>query len=320
MRQTFTDLISLSQNLAGKDTSTAAQTFFKQRINGRYETTLAKLPSHFSEITKTFPTVATQQYYHYPPNMKEMENIYITIGSRDYPLTPEISYAQWTKLNAIDFQAGAIPNKFFKRQRDFGIWPIPQAIYTSTLTYTLRAGGMVYSDYVTGTVTVTENDATVIGAGGASWSSSNVVGDIMWFALADTNGEPRGDWYRVLSLTDGTNLELESVFEGATVAGASYIIGESPELPEELHEVLAYGAVADYYAGFRQSLSKAQAWNNMYWTGDFDNNSRDLSNNDISGGLLGFLKDNQARHNSQLIKRTTTTRRNKIWASTLSDS
>jgi len=320
MRQTFTDLISLSQNLAGKDTSTATQTFLKQRINSRYETALAKLPSHFSEITKTFATVADQQYYHYPPNIKEIENIYVTIGSQDYPLTPEISYAQWTKLNAITFQAGAIPDKFFKRQRDFGIYPIPQSAYTTTLAYTLRAGGMVYSDYVTGTVTATKNDATVTGAGGATWSSSNVVGDIMWFALADSNGEPRGDWYRIASLTDSTNLELESVFEGTTEAGASYIIGESPELPEELHEVLAYGAVADYYAGFRQSLSKAQSWSNMYWTGDFDNKSRDLSDKNVAGGLLGFLKDNQARHNSQLIKRTNTSGRNKIWASTLSDS
>ena len=95
-------------------------------------------------------------------------------------------------------------------------------------------------------------------------------------------------------------------------------MGECPELPEEGHDLVAYGALADYYAGFRQSQSKAQAWNNMYFTGDFNNNSRD--ENTVKAGLFGLVKKYRDRNDSQLIDRGS---KNgdvdlKLWATTLS--
>src|SRR3990167_4551197 len=232
----FSDLIALAQNSAGKDTSTASQTFFKQRINARDELALSLLPSYLSEITRTFSTVADQQYYHYPPNIRRVESLVITVGSVDYPLRPVVSQYEWDRMNALTVQSGAIPTRYFNRQRDFGIYPIPQAIYTGTIVYNIRASGMTRIDYTTGTVTATENSATVEGAGGVAWSTTaNVVPD-MWFSLADSNGESRGGWYRIASITDADTLSLESVFEETTIAGSNYIIGECPELPEEGHD------------------------------------------------------------------------------------
>ena len=314
----FSDLIALAQNSAGKDTSTASQTFFKQRINARDELALSLLPSYLTESTRTFSTVADQQYYHYPPNIRRVESIKITIGSVDYVITPIVSQVEWDRLNAIQIQSGAIPRFFFNRQRDFGIYPIPQAVYTGTIVYNLRAGGMTRTDYTTGTCTATENSVTVEGAGGTAWSTvSNLVPD-MWFSLADSNGEPRGSWYRIASVTDADTLTLESFFEETTIAGSNYIIGESSELPEEGHELLSYGAVADYFAGFRQDQTKAQGWNNMFWTGDWNNGSRNESK--IYGGLLGLIKKYIDRSDTQLIqrKKTRDSARDKVWASDLS--
>lgn len=321
MRQTLSDLITICQNGAGKDTSTASQTFFKQRINARAEFILAKLPTHLSEITRTFSTVADQQYYHYPPNMREIESIKITVGSLDYPLTPIHSNQRWNEINSLDIQAGALPQHYFKRQRDFGIWPIPGAVYTGTIEYSIRAGGLVRTDYTTGTCTVTENDATVEGAGGVAWSTTTNLRADDWFCLTDSNGEPRGSWYRIGSVTDADTLELESVFEETTEAGATYVIGQSLELPEEGHELCAFGALADYFASFRQNLDKAQSWNNMFWTGDFNVNKNSASKDmDKAGGLLGLIQAYKNRDSSQLIDRRSKMGdpRFKVFATTLS--
>jgi len=319
MRQTFSDLITICQNGAGKDTSTASQTFFKQRINSRAEFILAKLPSHFSEITKTFSTVEDQQYYHYPPNIKEIEGIKITIGSVDYTLTSEVSLKKWNKMNALSIQAGAVPTTYFKRQRDFGIYPIPQDAYTATIDYSIRAGGMTATDYTTGTVTATENDATITGSG----TTFTATMDERWFSLADaTSGDSRGSWYRIGSFTSTTALELETVFEETTEAGASFIVGESPELPEEGHELCAHGALVDYFLGFRQSPNRAKVWSNMFWTGDPDikRSQAELSSKPwAGGGLLGLINDYRDRDSSQLIKRGPSKEdpRMKVWATTL---
>ena len=317
MKQTFSDLITIAQNGAGKDTSTASQTFFKQRINARHETILAELPSHLSETNRTFSTVASRQYYHYPPQIRRVVSLTITIGSKDYTLTPVFSQKEWDQMNSLDIQAGAIPTHFFNRQRDFGIYPIPQDAYTGTIVYNIRAGGMTRTDYTTGTVTATENSDTVEGAGGVAWSTvANVVPD-MWFSLSDANGESKGSWYRIESITDADTLVLESVFEETTIAAATYIIGECPELPEEAHELLAFGAVADYFASFRQDLDKAQKWNNMFYTGDFNKETRDPTL--IAGGLIGLKKKYDDRDESQLVQRKPTyrTANDKLWASTI---
>ena len=307
----------MCQNSSGKDTSTASQTFFKQRINARAEQILSLLPSRFSETERTFSTVANQQYYHLPPTAKGIKSLMVTIGSVDYLLNPVFSYSEWRRLNAIEFQAGAIPTKYFTRQRDFGIWPIPQGVYTSTIVYNLRAGGMTKSDYITGTVTVTENNQTVEGSG-TTWTGGNAAAE-MWFSLADSNGESKGDWYRISGVTDADTLTLESFYEETTAATQNYIIGESPELPEDLHELPAYGAVADYYASFRQDLTKAQGWNNMFWSGDWSQTSRDPDI--VAGGLVKGVQRYEDRDESQLINRSyRQTAESQVFATDLSAS
>ena len=246
--------------------------------------------------------------------MRKVKSLVITIGSIKYNLDPIFSYDRWDDKNAITIQAGVIPQNFFNRQRDFGIWPIPQDAYTGTIVYNLRAGGLTATDYITGTVTATENDATIAGSG--TTFTALMVG--RWFSLADTNGESKGSWYRVSSFTSATSIELETFFEETTIAGSKFIIGESPELPNEGHELLAWGAIADYYAEKRQSITKAQSWENKFYTGDFNNKSRDA--NRVEGGLINLIEKYIDRNDSQIIKRAPRRQnaRDKVWASTIS--
>ena len=67
--------------------------------------------------------------------------------------------------------------------------------------------------YSTGTVTVTNGDATVEGAGGMTWTS-NMVGSL--FVSAD------GVQYTISSVTDADTLELTTVYGGGTLGAQAY--------------------------------------------------------------------------------------------------
>ena len=73
-----------------------------------------------------------------------------------------------------------------------------------------RIHGIAYS---LGTVTVTNGDATVTGAGGAAYTGT-LVGSL--FVSAD------GVWYVVASVTDGTHFELATAYGGGTLGGQTY--------------------------------------------------------------------------------------------------
>lgn len=78
-------------------------------------------------------------------------------------------------------------------------------------------------EYSTGTVTVTNGDETVTGAGGAAWTDSMAGG-----VFVSTDGVH----YVIDSITDGTHLELATVYGGATLGGQSYDM--YPRIPDEI--------------------------------------------------------------------------------------
>ena len=84
------------------------------------------------------------------------------------------------------------------------------------------------SQYRTGTVTVTNADATVVGVGTA-FTDNVVAGDL--FTLPGS-----GIFYEVASITDDTHLELTANYAGETAEGVTYIIstGFTPnfDIPE----------------------------------------------------------------------------------------
>lgn len=72
------------------------------------------------------------------------------------------------------------------------------------------------TQYTTGTVTVTNSDATVTGVGTA-FTSEVTAGDL--FTVLDS-----GVVYEVGVVTDDTNIELTAAYAGTTAAGESYVI------------------------------------------------------------------------------------------------
>lgn len=308
MQKTFSGLISYAQDGAG-DTSTTIKTFLKKRINERYEVCTDKLNTWKQEITRTFTTGtaagADQQYYYNPPNLREISSLVLTKSSQDYILTPCYSQREWDLLNATVISSD-YPRRYFKRANDFGIWPIPnEDDYTATLVYTQRAVPLYFEDYTTGTAVVTVNDQTVTLAGGGSTSTFKPG---FWFTLTDSGGEPRGTPYKILSITDSANFELETYFEETTESGVTYLVGQIPEIPEEGQLLPAIGAISDFYGLKQKDMETATKFDNRFWTGNYNVTPLQAKKDGDYGGLLALADSYKDRDQSKILDRELTLR------------
>ena len=320
MRETFSTLLQTTQNFCIDDSTsstsglTDTSTFLTGRINDSIQF-LFNLTRNYKSIAlpKTMTTVADQIYYHYPPGMMNIESVTLTIGDVDYPLRVINSQEKWDQLQELDITSASVPQYIFPRRDDFGIYPTVDDAYTVTLVGNYLPVKISTADYTTGTVSITQNDETVTGVG--TTFTSAMIG--RWFV-----GNSDGNWYRVASYSSATSIELESAFEGTSLSGDSYIIGQSPDLPEEMHQFIPYQAAASYYSTVRRDPEQAQRLLNYFYTGDYYNTSR---SGKIEGGILNIINryKNTGRSNSQLNrlhKGDFNQWRREAWAAQLSPS
>lgn len=300
MRMFFTDLINYGQDGAN-NTGSTIKTFLKRRINSRYELVADKLNTWTQVIPRTASTVEDQQYYYNPPNLREIESLVVTSGSFDYPLVPVYSQEEWDILNAQTITSN-FPERYFRRKDDYGIWPTPGSDDdTITINYSKRAIPLTFENYITGTAAVTENDQTVTLTTGVTTTFKAGF----WFCLADSDGEPRGSFYRIGSISSGTAaFELETFWEEATEATPKYIVGQSPEIPEEGHELLGMGAVSDFYGLKKGDSKKQKEFNNMFWTGSPNINALQARKDEgEAGGLIGLIAAYEDRDSDVVVER-----------------
>lgn len=299
MRQTFTQLQNTSKDLislaSGSVSASTVANFIKQHLNQKYHIIQRKLQGYIqTDLPQTTVTVANQQRYHYPPNIyPPITAATLEMGGVKYPLDIVSSQKQWDQLNQISYSGTTIPQYIFPMRDHFELWPIPQeAADDITLVSSLLDRDMSVEDYTTGSVTVANNSATVTGLG--TTFTAAMVG--RWFQT--TNDQY---WYRIAGFTSVTVITLETVFEGTSGATQAYTIGETPELPPELHELLPVGVASDFYAGPRKDFASAQAMNNYFYTGDYNNSLRGLHSS--VGGVLGALKQYSRRGHNKIVNK-----------------
>lgn len=291
MRETFTSIQTQAQQYVGITASdTTVNNILKKNINLSYRFMQSKFDRYPMIKTITTTSTAGQLYYHNPPGFVNIEDVYVTINSVKYPLFPLNNQMDWDYKTAISFTGTAFPKYFFQRQNDFGIWPTLQSAYTITLNYYYRSPDFANDDYTTGTLTVTQDSTAVVGSGTA-WTSA-MVG--RWLQVTTD-----GSWYRIQDVGSTTTLTLESYYEGSSGSSLAYTIGESPELPEEAHELVAYRAASMYLGGVRNDATRGQALDNYFWTGDFTNPSRKQN---VAGGFIALVKKYSSRSNSAVVR------------------
>ncbi len=301
MRKTYTDLLNQHFRNIGKAGQTSDPTLladFQYSLGERYQTIMGTLSSYINTDTQTASTVASQQSYSYPVGTVGVDSATVTIGTLVQPLTPIYSQTLWNEINSWPVTS-AYARFIFPRKDDFGIWPVPSGVNTITFNRYFRDRNLLVDDYTTGTITATAGSTTITGSG--TTFTSAMVG--RWFTVTDTSARGQGYWYRVGTYTSATSIALETGWAGSTAAALTYRIGETPEIPEEGHAILAYGTAADYYMGLRAAPEKALPFDNMFWTGSFNNSSRVMDDPNISGGLIGIVRKYEDRERSNIVQR-----------------
>lgn len=92
--------------------------------------------------------------------------------------------------------------------------------------------GSTNANYSTGTITATNGDATVTGSG-TSWATTTNAEVGEYIQLPDDK------WYKIASIASNTSLEIEIAYQGATLAGETYVISPWGEVQGKLNSSTA---------------------------------------------------------------------------------
>jgi hypothetical protein len=302
MRETYSTLLQAAQDLCVDSTTVTTtgvsdtQTFLARNINSTIQYLFGLIKNYKTQpLPRTFTTVIDQDFYHYPPGLLSLDSVTIAIGDIQKPLKVVSSQRHWNALKEIP-NSGDFPEYFFPRQSDFGIWPTPSIARTGTVIGNYYPQRISVEDYTDGTVTVAQNTRTITGVG--TTFTADMVG--RWFSQTDSTGLSIGNLYRLSGYTDASTMTLETFFEESSLMSSTFLIAQSPELPEELHEFIPYRAAAAYYRGPRRDQARAQEYMNFFFTGDDGNPNR---GGGIRGGVLGVINEykNKGRANNQMI-------------------
>lgn len=240
----YSQLLAECQAQTGDDTSTTSTTLFTKGINQGLHQFRAALRREYTTERKTFSIVADQQFYQMPEDAIRIDTVIVTVDSIAYPLKHIDNDDVWHQINAANTVSSEIPEYFYVRGQDeFGIYPTPSSAVSNggEIIYQAKVHDLGVADYTTGTVTATNGDATITGAG--TTFTAKMVN--RHFRVNDESSDTI--WYKIDTFTTSTSLELENVYGGVTGSGLSYVIGEVPNIPSEYHLSLVDYALYRYY-------------------------------------------------------------------------
>jgi hypothetical protein len=300
---TFGQITQASKDVCIDDTATTytglsdTESFIKREINDTNTDLFSLLRKYkLQPPPYTESTVIGQTYYNFRPGLSKLTSLVVNTGTYKPPLRIVDSEDEWNRLQQVPSVSGW-PQAVFPRRDTYGIYPTPQAVYTMTLTGLWIPVNMTASDYTAGTIAWTNGSAAIVGTN--TTFTAAMVGQ--WLAPTDSKGVPNGNFYRVATYTDATHITVDRNVIDTTASGLTYVIGQSPEIPEELHQFIPYRVGAAYYGIRRRNPTLAQSYLNYFYTGDYNNNKRE---GEIMGGVLSVLNDllEKGRDNSALVE------------------
>jgi len=224
------------------DTNTTTLGYIKKWLNQAQRIFNNETKRYFLRESKTANIVASQQYYQLPIDCVRVRNVTIQTTDKPWETTEIQSEEEWNKLNKYSSTTSYPTHFFIKGMNEIGLYPIPSGAITNGLiiSYEKSEKSMTQDDYTTGTVTVTNGDATITHS--ATGFTASMVG--RYFQVTDGT---EGYWYKIASFTSTSSMELENVYQGASGAGKTFKIGESSQVPDEFHESFVDYAMYRYY-------------------------------------------------------------------------
>ncbi len=236
---TFSQITSEVQSSVGNNSATEL-VIIKRDANRATNKFKSVMRRPWSRIAKKTDSVASQQDYQLPKSVLRVSGVEYKYGDSYYPLTEIPSEDKFNRLNAVPSVMINVPKFYFpKGKNTISIVPTPGTAVVEGIKvyYEPLQGDMEADDYTSGTITVTQGDATITHS--ASGFTESMVG--RYFHVTDGT---HGYWYQIVSYTDTSHMELENFYEGPSGSGKTFLIGAVPDIPEEYQE-----SVIDYCIG-----------------------------------------------------------------------
>lgn len=234
---TTTEILDYAASQA-KDHSTEARKVILGGVNKGLMTLRKKLKRQYANVTRTF-ALHNQAVYQLPEDCIRPKALFHIDGGRRVQLDYIDSERQWNHMKE-QVNSSGIPTGWRMTENDLiEIVPRPSEGATAELQYQARAKPLKAEDYTTGKVAVDAGSAVVTGTG--TTFAASMVGKY----LKVTGGDEA--YYRIIQFNSPTQVTLENYYDGASITDADFIIGDSPNVPQDYHYALADAGLYNYY-------------------------------------------------------------------------
>lgn len=262
--RTYSSYLSDWQSLTN-NTTTTNQTLGLKLINDAIRYLATKF--YFNEKSYIVPggTVAQQQAYDLPPDFEVLEDLTVQIGGYLWQPATSPSRKHFDMINLIPYY-NDYPQFIYIWNGQINIWPIPaSAGNTITLNYKSRIVDLSQADVTSGTVSVT-NATTLVTHSATAFASWMAQSGWLRIAHSNTVTSTNGDnkWYQIENVPTSATLNLINQYQGATVAGGSFTIGDVPILPEDYQDLPLYRALYIYFTSIVPSPNQAKLYEGLY--------------------------------------------------------
>ncbi len=220
-----------------------------------------------TDTATTALSVGGVQFYPLPPNYSKLKDLTIMIGNLQWVPSEIFTRDEWDRLNVFPYYAD-IPNNFFlypggDHGGQVGIWPIPSTTGNIiTYNYKFRVPDLSLADYTTGTVSVTTGTTAITGSGTTFIPTTNAHTESRWIQISQNKGDNL--WYQVASVDSTTGITLYGAYQGITVSGGSFTIGQMPILNEDFHDMLVYRALMIYFSSLVRDPDRFKLYKDLY--------------------------------------------------------
>lgn len=238
-------------------------TWATEMVNDANRYLITKYYFNERSYSPTGGTVAQQQFYNLPPQVKKLINLTVTIGGVVWQPRECPSREYWDYLNVITFYQD-FPSYFFVFNGQVGIYPIPASSgNTITMNYKTRIVDLAMADVSTGTITATSGTITVSNSTAvfANWMEDNWL-RIPYSSTNANNGD--NQWYQINSVDSTTSLRLKNNYTGDTVSSATYTIGQVSILPEDYQDLPLYRMASLYYTTRFPDATRAKEYQKLW--------------------------------------------------------
>lgn len=282
MSYSYTTGRNLYNRLINADSDTTLLSNGDIAINESVEIVLSAAPWTFLEKIESVSTVASQREYEIPANLRDtLDDIYVDLGSNDIYTPDEVlDISIWKNILAGNTGESDGPSFWYRRDSKILLDPIP-ASNGDTIYFVgrKRFGALQNADYTTGTASITSGATAVTGSG--TTFTAAMVGRYIKFTSGDSL------LYEIASYSSATSIAITKPYEGSTVSGSAFNIGEYAPIPFEYQVAPIYRAAAVYWT-FNDDKRADKLW--MMYDGGYE-----MGRRDTMGGMMGQMYERYGR-------------------------